>query len=119
MINKLFMNKKITVVGAGYVGFSLAILLSQFNEVKILEIDKDKIKDINDKKSVISENELESILEHKQLNFHATDNISEAYLNRDFIIIAAPTDYDSETSFFNTSIVEKIISDIFQINNNV
>ena len=107
---------KIAVVGIGYVGLSLAVLLAQKNTVFALDIVKEKIDLINDRKSSISDPEIDDFLRHKELDLKATLDKNEAYLNADFVIIATPTNYDSETNKFNTRSVEAIIRDVLEIN---
>ncbi len=107
---------KISVIGAGYVGLSLAVLLSQKHEVVILEIDADKVSLINKKKSPIKDIELEKYLETKNLNLFATSNIEEAYDGSDYTIIATPTNYDVVTGSFDTSTVEKVIKECVKLN---
>ena len=108
--------KKITVVGTGYVGLSLSVLLAQQNEVSALDIDEDKVNKINDKISPISDNEIELFLSTKSLNLFATTDKVLAYSNAQFIIVATPTDYDTENNFFNTQSVEAVIKDALQYN---
>lgn len=110
------MQMKIAVAGLGYVGLSLAVLLSQHNEVVGLDILKEKVDLINNKKSPIKDKELEEYLTTKKLNLKATTNIEKAYKDAQYIIIATPTDYDPELNYFNTSSVEKVMSDILRIN---
>ena len=107
---------KITVVGAGYVGLSLAILLSQNNEVKILDIVKEKVELINNKKSPISDKEIEDFLSIKKLNLIATMDSYEAYKDAEYVIIATPTDYNPEKNYFDTSSIENVISTLLPIN---
>tara|TARA_R110002049_G_scaffold9178_1_gene47498 strand:- start:93 stop:1265 length:1173 start_codon:yes stop_codon:yes gene_type:complete len=108
----------ITVVGTGYVGLSLAVLLSQHNKVTAVDIVKEKIDLINSKKSPISDKEIEEFLSTKELNLHATMNAHEAYSNADFVIIATPTNYNSDTNHFDTRSVEAVIKDVMSINPN-
>ena len=107
----------ITVVGTGYVGLSLSILLAQHNKVTALEIDENKVKLINQKLSPISDNEIESFFKEKSLNLLATSDKELAYINAEFVIIATPTDYDPETNYFNTNSVKNVIEDVLAKNN--
>ena len=106
----------ITVVGTGYVGLSLSVLLAQQNKVTALEIDEKKVALINDKISPISDNEIECFLKEKSLNLEATTDKKIAYSNAEFVIVATPTDYDPETNYFNTSTVENVIRDVLSEN---
>jgi UDPglucose 6-dehydrogenase len=107
---------KITIVGSGYVGMSLAVLLAQHNDVVVLDIDKDKVDKINNKKSTVADPEIELFLAEKTLSLKATVNKEEAYECAEFIIIATPTNYDTDSNCFNTDSVESVIHDAMSIN---
>ncbi len=110
---------KICIVGAGYVGLTLAVLLSQKYEVVALDNSKDKVKLINGKKSPIKDLELEEYLKNKPLKLKATINKDEAYLNADYVVISTPTNYNAKTGSFDTSSVEQVISDCISLNSEV
>jgi len=107
---------KITVVGSGYVGMSMAILLAQSNDVVVLDIDKDRVEKINNQKSTISDSLIEEYIETKKLSLRATLNHKEAYEDSNFIIIATSTDYNVETNYFNTSSVDSTVKDVIKNN---
>ena len=109
---------KIAVAGTGYVGLSNAILLSQNNEVYAVDIIKEKVDLINDKKSPIVDKEIEEYLKEKQLNLKATTDAEEAYKDADFVIICTPTNYDTKKNYFDTSSVESVIKLVMKINSN-
>lgn len=99
------MDKRIAVAGTGYVGLSLAILLAQHNEVVAVDVIPEKVKKINDRISPIQDEYIEKYLAEKDLNLVATLDGASAYKNADFVIIAAPTNYDSKKNFFDCSAV--------------
>ncbi|OLR62728.1 UDP-glucose 6-dehydrogenase [Anaerostipes sp. 992a] len=101
--------RKITVVGTGYVGLSIAVLLSQKHEVYAVDIIPEKVEMINQRKSPIVDKELEAYLAEKKLYLTATIDAQKAYEKAEYIVIAAPTNYDSRKNYFDTSIVEEII----------
>jgi UDPglucose 6-dehydrogenase len=107
---------KIAIAGTGYVGLSNAILLAQHNEVVALDIVADKVDKINLKQSPIEDVDIEHYLTNKPLNLRASLSKQEAYAGADFVIIATPTDYDSETNYFNTASIEAVIKDVMTIN---
>jgi UDPglucose 6-dehydrogenase len=107
---------KIAVAGTGYVGMSMAVLLSQNHTVWALDIMADKVKQINAKQSPIEDAVLADYLANKPLQLQATLDKTEAYAQADFVVIATPTDYDPQTNFFNTSSVEAVIQDVLSIN---
>ncbi len=107
---------KIAVVGAGYVGLSIAVLLSQQNEVKVVDIIPEKIEMINDGKSPIADNETKDFLKNKKLNLEATLNAEYAYKDADFVIISTSTNYDTNKNCFDTSSVENVIKQVIKVN---
>ena len=109
-------NKNITIVGIGFVGLSLSVLLSVRHNVISLDIDQNKVGLINDRISPINDSKITQYFSDKKLNLLATTDKDVAYVRSDFIIIATPTDYDESTNEFDTKSVEKVISDIFSIN---
>ena len=107
---------KIAVVGTGYVGLSNAMLLAQKNKVIALDIDKEKVGLLCEKKSPIVDAEISNYLQDEQLDFTATTDKHLALSEARFVIIATPTDYDPETNYFNTRTVESVITDVLEIN---
>lgn len=107
---------KIAIAGTGYVGLSLAVLLAQNNDVIAVDILPSRVDMINDKKSPIQDEEIEEFLSQKKLNLRATLDGKYAYSNADYVIVAAPTNYDSEKQFFDTSAVENVIELVREVN---
>ena len=115
---KEFKNLKIAVAGTGYVGLSLAVLLAQHHQVTAVDIVPEKVELINSKKSPIQDEYIEKYLAEKELNLTATLDAKEAYSDADFVVIAAPTNYDSKKNFFDTSAVEAVIKLVMEYNPN-
>lgn len=111
-----FKDLKIAVAGTGYVGLSLATLLSQHHEVIAVDIIPEKVQKINNKQSPIQDEYIEKYLKEKELRLHATTDGEAAYKDADFVIIAAPTNYDSVKNFFDTSAVEAVIELVLKVN---
>ena len=111
-----FKDLKIAVAGTGYVGLSIATLLSQHHKVTAVDIIPEKVELINNKKSPIQDEYIEKYLAEKELNLTATLDAREAYSDADFVVIAAPTNYDSKKNFFDTSAVEAVIKLVIEYN---
>lgn len=107
---------KIAVAGTGYVGLSIAVLLAQHNTVKAVDIVPEKVELINNKKSPIQDDYIEKYLAEKELDLEATLDAEYAYKDADFVVIAAPTNYDSKKNYFDTSAVEAVIKLVMQYN---
>jgi len=110
------MNKKIAIAGTGYVGLSLATLLAQHNQVVAVDIVPEKVELINEKKSPIQDDYIEKYLAEKDLNLTATLDGESAYKDAEYVIVAAPTNYDSKKNFFDTSAVEAVIHQVMAVN---
>ena len=111
-----FKDLKIAVAGTGYVGLSIATLLSQHHEVMAVDIVPEKVELINKKQSPIQDDYIEKYLAEKELDLTATLDAEAAYSDADFVVIAAPTNYDSKKNFFDTSAVESVIKLVIQYN---
>lgn len=107
---------KIAVAGTGYVGLSIAVLLAQHHEIKAVDIVAEKVELINQKKSPIQDDYIEKYLVEKDLNLEATMDAKYAYEDAEFVVVAAPTNYDSKKNFFDTSAVEAVIQQVKKIN---
>ena len=111
-----FKDLKIAVAGTGYVGLSIATLLAQHHKVTAVDIVPEKVELINNKKSPIQDDYIEKYLAEKELDLTATLDAKEAYSDADFVVIAAPTNYDSKKNFFDTSAVEAVIKLVIEYN---
>lgn len=109
---------KIAVAGTGYVGLSISSLLSQHHEVIAIDIIAEKVKMINERISPIVDEKIQEFFNKKELNLKATLDAKEAYENADFVVIATPTNYDSEKNYFDTSAVEAVIKLVKEYNPN-
>lgn len=107
---------KIAVAGTGYVGLSIATLLSQHHHVEAVDVVPEKVEKINDRKSPIKDEYIEKYLAEKQLDLHATTDGTAAYKDADFVVIATPTNYDSVKNYFDTSHVEEVIELVMKVN---
>ena len=107
---------KIAVAGTGYVGMSIATLLAQYNEVVAVDIVPERVDLVNSGKSPIQDEYIEKYLAEKELNLHATLDVESAYKDADFVVIATPTNYDSQKNFFDTSAVEAVVKSVMAIN---
>ena len=110
------MKKNIAVAGTGYVGLSIATLLAQHNHVTAVDIVPEKVDLINNKKSPIQDDYIEKYLAEKELDLNATLDGAAAYRDAEFVVIAAPTNYDSKKNYFDTSAVEDVIKLVIQCN---
>jgi len=107
---------KITVVGSGYVGMSLAVLLAQNNDVTILDVDPQRVKMVNNRQSTVADAEIEVFLEERNLTLTATLDRESAYKDASFVVVATPTNYDPETNRFDTSSVDTVVEEALALN---
>ena len=112
------MNRKVAIAGTGYVGLSIAVLLAQHNEVVAVDVIEEKVELINQKKSPIQDEYIEKYLKEKDLQLIATTDSKNAYKEAEFVVIAAPTNYDSKKNYFDTSVVENVIQEVIKYNPN-
>jgi len=109
---------KITVVGSGYVGMSLSVLLAQYNDVTVLDIDEERVNRINNKQSTVLDKEIDEFLAKKQLHLSATLDKQTAYDGSSFIIVATPTNFKDDRNSFDTSSVDNVVKDALELNTN-
>jgi UDPglucose 6-dehydrogenase len=107
---------KITVVGSGYVGMSLAVLLAQHNDVIVLDVDASRVERVNKKQSTVADAEIETFLAEKELSLTATLDKQSAYEGASFVVVATPTNYDANTNRFDTSSVDTVVEDALKLN---
>jgi UDPglucose 6-dehydrogenase len=107
---------KVTIVGSGYVGMSLAVLLAQHNDVVVLDVDASRVEEVNNKQSTVADAEIEAFLTNKDLSLSATLDKQAAYKGADFVVVATPTNYDPDTNRFDTSSVDGVVSDALELN---
>ena len=107
---------KITVVGSGYVGMSLAVLLAQHNDVVVLDVDASRVDRVNKRQSTVADTEIEAFLAEKDLSLKATLDKQEAYKDANFVVVATPTNYDPDTNRFDTSSVDSVVVDALELN---
>ena len=107
---------KITVVGSGYVGMSLAALLAQHNDVVVLDVDASRVEKVNNKQSTVADAEIEAFLADKELSLTATLDKQAAYKGASFVVVATPTNYDPDTNRFDTSSVDSVVGDALELN---
>lgn len=102
---------KVTVVGSGYVGMSLAVLLAQHNDVTVLDIDPDRVDQVNRRESTVADPDIEAFLRDRDLSLSGTLDVDEAYSGAEFVVVATPTNYDPDTNYFDTRAVDQVVSD--------
>ena len=118
MAINMFKRIKVAVVGSGYVGMSLAVLLAQNNEVALLDVDPERVKKVNNRQSTVADADIEAFLADKYLALTATLDKEAAYKDVSFVVVATPTNYDPETNRFDTSLVDTVVADALSINSN-
>ena len=107
---------KITIAGIGYVGLSLAVLLAQNNDITISDILPDKVELVNRRRSPVRDAEIEQYMSEKELRLRATTDCQSAYEGAELVIVAVPTNYDSQSNFFDTTAVENVIEQVRSVN---
>jgi len=107
---------KITVVGSGYVGMTLAVLLAQHNDVVVLDVDPARVEKVNNKQSTVADAEIKAFLDDKALSLTATLDKQAAYMGANFVVVATPTNYDPDTNRFDTSSVDSVVGDALELN---
>lgn len=106
---------KVAIVGSGYVGMSLAVLLAQRNTVSVLDIDVERVEQINNCRSTVADPDIERILREASLSLHATTDKAAAYADADFVVVATPTNYDPGTNRFDTRSVDSVVDDALEL----
>ena len=104
------------MVGSGYVGMSLAVLLAQHNDVVVLDVDASRVDRVNNKQSTVADAEIEAFLAGKELSLSATLDMHTAYEGAGFVVVATPTNYDPDTNRFDTSSVDTVVNDALELN---
>ena len=102
---------RVAIVGSGYVGMSLAVLLAQRNTVTVLDIDAERVERINNRRSTVADPDIERFLGEASLGLHATTDKAASYADADFVVVATPTNYDPETNRFDTQSVDSVVDD--------
>ena len=112
------MKHKIAVAGLGYVGLSMAVLLAQRNTVTAVDVVEEKVRMVNDRRSPLQDREIEEYLATRELDLTATMDGDSAYRDAELVVVAVPTNYDSETNYFDTTLVERVIRQVMAVNPN-
>ena len=112
------MKHKIAVAGLGYVGLSMAVLLSQRNTVTAVDVVPEKVRLVNERRSPLQDREIEEYLSTRALDLTATMDAETAYRDAELVVVAVPTNYDPETNYFDTSLVERVIRQVMAVNPN-